>query len=360
MKKSVYIFISAVIVLAILVFLVTSTPDTSSRISKIPSDTSPAGLAGGMDSGKPITGTDTLNKIEADTPAVAEAPDTAARLSQDLPPASGLWPVKTPPLLPGSWLPDHFIVAFYGNPYSKKMGVLGEFPPEIMLKRLRDTVVQWQRAQTSKKAVPALELIVVSAQATPGRDSSFRMRMPDFIVDSVINMARLIDALVILDFQVGRSTVEAEIPHYEKYLKMPDVHLAVDPEFSMKGGHVPGTKIGTLDASDINFCVAYLKNLVDSLNLPPKLLVVHRFTQGMVTNYQDIKLVSQVQIIMNMDGFGSQALKKDAYRRFIYSEPVEYCGIKLFFKNDNRNGHKMLTAEEVLNLHPRPVYVQYQ
>src|SRR5262245_30614369 len=36
------------------------------------------------------------------------------------------WPVKGPDILPGSILPHKRIVAYYGNPLSKRMGILGE------------------------------------------------------------------------------------------------------------------------------------------------------------------------------------------------------------------------------------------
>lgn len=271
-----------------------------------------------------------------------------------------LWDVKIPSILPGSILPEHRIVAYYGNLYSKKMGVLGEYPPDIMLEKLQQVVKKWQAADPSKKVMPALQLITVSAQGTPGKDGKYRLRMPFSMVDNVLSMAEKINALVILDFQVGKSTVEAEIPRYEKYLRMPNVELAIDPEFSMKTDRTPGTIIGTLSAGDINFCVNYLKGLVDKYNLPPKILVVHRFTQNMVTDYRDIHLCSQVQIVMDMDGWGHQALKKDTYQRYIYSQPVEYTGFKLFYKNDNKNGARMMTPEEVLQLYPQPLYIQYQ
>ncbi len=294
--------------------------------------------------------------LQPDTDSV-----TRYRPTAKVPPETeNLWPVKTPPVLKGSLLPDHRIIAFYGNLFSKKMGILGKFPPVIVLSKLQKKVRQWEEADSTKKVIPALELITVSAQSMPGKDSLYRLRMPYTIVDSVLEMAKSINALVILDFQIGRSTVEEEIPHYKKYLKMPNVELAVDPEFAMKKNQVPGRRIGSLDATDINFCIQYLKYLVDTCHLPPKLLIVHRFTENMVTNYKDIKPCSQVQVIMDMDGFGSQYLKKESYHEFIYKQPVEYTGIKLFFKNDNMDGHKMMSPEEVLQLFPQPVYVQYQ
>ncbi len=271
-----------------------------------------------------------------------------------------LWDIKIPEILPGSILPDHRIVAYYGNLYSKKMGVLGEYPPGTMLEKLKQTAKAWQTADPTKKVIPALQLITVSGQGSPGKDGKYRLRMPFSMVDSVLNMADRIHALVILDFQVGKSTVEMEIPRYEKYLQMPNVELAVDPEFSMKTDNAPGTRIGTLSAADINFCVNYLKDLVDKYHLPPKVLIVHRFTQDMVTGYRDIHLCSQVQIVMDMDGWGHQALKKNTYFRYIYSQPIEYTGFKLFYKNDTKKGGKLMTPEEVLQLYPQPVYIQYQ
>jgi len=83
----------------------------------------------------------------------------------------------------------------------------------------------------------------------------------------------------------------------------------------MKGGEVPCTAIGTFDAADINYASAYLAGLVVKYHLPPKMLVVHRFTKNMVTNYRNIQIRPEVQLIINMDGFGFPAKKKESCRR---------------------------------------------
>jgi hypothetical protein len=116
-----------------------------------------------------------------------------------------------------------------------------------------------------------------------------------------------------------------------------------------------------MDASDVNFVSNYLAGLAKANNLPPKILVVHRFTQGMLTNYKQILLHPEVQIVMDMDGWGVQSRKKTSYRDYIYKEPVEFTGFKLFYKNDYREENsRMLTPEEVLKLKPQPLYIQYQ
>ena len=272
-----------------------------------------------------------------------------------------LWPVKTAYPNAGALLPFNRIVAYYGNLYSTKMGVLGEYPETQMLQMLQNEVQKWQLADPATPVIPALDYIAVVAQGSPGFDGMYRARMPDSEIDKVIAMANKIHGIVFLDVQVGLSNVQTEVPLLQKYLIMPNVHLAIDPEFSMKTGAHPGTVIGTFDASDINFVSNYLANLVQENNLPPKILVVHRFTEGMVTNYKEIKTMPEVQIVMNMDGWGDQAHKLATYQQFIYSEPVQFTGFKLFYKNDFLvPGSSMLTPTQLMKLNPEPIYIQYQ
>ena len=275
--------------------------------------------------------------------------------------SSGKWPVKTTYPNAGAVFPFKRVVAYYGNLYSKGMGVLGEYPPDEMLQKLQGEIKKWEAADPTTPVQPALHYIAVTAQGSPGRDGKYRLRMPFKQIDSVLSLAARINALVFIDVQVGFSNVQAEIPQLEQYLKMPHVHLGIDPEFSMKTGKRPGSVIGTMDAADVNFVSEYLANLAKANNLPPKILVVHRFTQNMVTNYKNIKIRPEVQLVVDMDGWGEPSLKHDSYQAYVWREPVQYAGFKLFYKNDIRktNSH-MLTPEEVLALKPQPVYIQYQ
>src|SRR5690606_6611221 len=217
---------------------------------------------------------------------------------------TGLWPVlKQPVPSPGAILPFKRVVVYYGNLYSKRMGALGEYAPKEMWRRLNQEVKNWEKADPSTPVQRGIHYIAVVASGTPGKDGSYINRMPFKQIDSALTIAKMHDAIVFLDIQVGLSTIQKELPKLEKYLKLPHVHLGIDPEFSMKGGDVPGRKIGTYDAADINYCSDYLAKLVKENNLPPKVFVVHRFTQRMVTNYQNIKLHPEVQLVMHMDGW---------------------------------------------------------
>jgi hypothetical protein len=272
-----------------------------------------------------------------------------------------LWPVKTAYPKDGAILPFKRIIAYYGNFYSKKMGVLGEYPEAEMLAKLDTEVKKWEAADPATPVLPAIHYIAVVAQGSAGADGKYRARMPDSEIDKAIKMAEKIHGIVFLDIQVGFSTIEAELPRLKKYFENPIVHLAMDPEFSMKGTIRPGKIVGTYDAKDINYAANFLAEIVKEKNLTPKILMVHRYTQGMVTNYKNITPLPEVQIIMNMDGWGTKAKKEGTYRNFIYPEPVEFAGFKLFYKNDILTpGTTLMTPADLLKLRPQPVYIQYQ
>src|SRR3989344_3825188 len=194
-----------------------------------------------------------------------------------------LWPIAAVYPNAGAILPFKRVVAYYGNFYSTQMGVLGEYPEDHMLAQLASTTAMWAAADPGTPAASAIHYIAVVAQASAGKEGKYILRMPDDQIERALEFARRVQGLVFLDVQVGKSTLQYEFPQLEKYLAMPQVHLAIDPEFSMKFGNRPGTVIGTFDAADINFAAEYLAELVNDNKLPPKILVVHRFTQKMVT-----------------------------------------------------------------------------
>ncbi|HTC24173.1 MAG TPA: hypothetical protein VK688_07415 [Gemmatimonadales bacterium] len=327
-----------------------STSSTNTGTTSLPgSDATPSDSAVSLASG-PVRPTRTSG-------AVSSLPGSAADVAEERPrghtPAS--WPAGPEPL-PGALLPNSRIVAFYGNPYSKRMGILGELPRDSMMAQLRATAAEWAAADSSVEVKPALHLIATVAQGLPGRDGMHRLRMPDSLIQQVAGWAEANHWLLFLDVQVGQSTVQRELPRLLPYLARPYVHLALDPEFSMKDGSAPGTRIGTLDAEDVNYAVRALEALVDSLKLPPKVLIVHRFTQRMLTNSDRITVDPRVQVVIDMDGFGDRPLKRSVYRDFVVKQPVQYTGFKLFYKNDR----PMMTPAEVLSLSPVPLYIQYQ
>jgi hypothetical protein len=258
-------------------------------------------------------------------------------------------------------LPFNRIVAYYGNFYSKDLGVLGQYPPQQMLSMLMGEVAKWQAADPTTPVIPALDYIVVTAQGSAGADGKYRLRMPADQIEEAIALANQVHGIVFLDVQVGLSNVETEVPLLATYLAEPNVELALDPEFDMPNGARPDSVIGTMSAADINFAANYLAGIVRQDNLPPKILVVHRFTEQMVTNSQDITPLPEVEVIMDMDGWGTPAQKVKIYKEVVTGYPVQFTGLKLFYKNDLlAPSTRLLTPKEILNLVPQPSYIQYQ
>ncbi len=276
-------------------------------------------------------------------------------------PEPRLWPVQAAYPEVGAILPFKRILAYYGNFYSRGMGVLGEYSEDVVLDMLRKEIVAWEAADQETPVMPAIDYIAVTAQLSPGKDGMYRLRMPDSQIDKAIALAEKIDGIVILEVQPGLADLMDEVQALDHYLVLPQVHLAIDPEFSMKTKARPGTVVGTVDAVDVNAVAEHLAALVRENDLPPKVLVVHRYTRAMVTNAAGIVPLPEVQIVMDMDGWGSPASKFATYNAYIAPEPVQFTGFKVFYKNDVRHaGSRLLTPAEILSLTPQPSFIQYQ
>ena len=291
---------------------------------------------------------------------LAHAPVTTASTTVSSTPSR--WPITDAPYpLPGALLPFNRILAFYGNFYSKGMGVLGEYPEDVVISKLQAEVARWEAADPETPVIPAIHYIASTAQSEPGKEGNYMLRMPDTQIDKAIELAKKVDGVVFIDLQVGLSDIQSELPLLDKYLAMPQVHLGIDPEFYMQNGRRPGEYMGSMDAADINWAADYLAKFVQQHDLPPKMLVIHRFTEGMVTNSASIKPLPEVQVVIEMDGWGEPAKKVNTYARVITAEPVQFTGFKLFYKNDLRApSTRLMTPREVLDLTPSPSYIQYQ
>lgn len=270
------------------------------------------------------------------------------------------WYPQMPEFRDGSILPCNRIIVYYGNPNSTRMGALGEYPREEMLSRLRRQADAWSQADPSTPVIPGLHLIAVVAQGDPGPSGKYRAQIRDRQVDSIYQMARSINGILFIDVQVGTDDIRNVMPRFEEFLKRPDIHFAVDPEFYMRGGVVPGRRIGTMYAADINYVMDELTRIVRENNLPPKVLIIHRFTRGMVPDVENVRLRPEVQLVMHMDGWGAPWLKYDSYRDYIVRHPAQFTGWKNFYHNDTKKGDPLTTPQDLLQLWPEPLYIQYQ
>jgi hypothetical protein len=263
---------------------------------------------------------------------------------------------KPPPELPGGGrrlFPQHRVVAYYGAPQNVELGALGIGTPAQASKKLLAQMRLYRRG--GRRLLPAMELIAVVAAGSAQRDGSYNYKQSDATVRKYLNAARKIKALLILDIQPGHADFLKLTKHFGRFLREPDVGLALDPEWSTPG-RVPGTVIGSTDAATVNRVSAYVAGVVKAYRLPEKLLIVHQFTDSMIQNKQHLRRRPGLALVLNVDGFGDQPNKISKYVAFTHPRTRLRSGFKLFYREDTN----MMTPAEVLKLRPRPDLVVYE
>jgi hypothetical protein len=250
-------------------------------------------------------------------------------------------------------LPDFRVVAYYGAPQDRQLGALGIGTPDHAARRLAHQAAPY--ARSSRPVLPALELIAVVAAGAPGQDGRYNLRQPDSVIRRYLTAARKAKALLLLDIQPGRSDFFTEATRLRKWLEKPDVGLALDPEWRMGPGEIPGKVIGSVGAREVNATTAWLAQIVKRKHLPQKLVLVHQFTDDMVPE-KELKRPPGLAYVLNVDGFGSQELKVAKYHNFVSQSPGFRRGLKLFYQEDA----KTMSPGQVMRLSPRPDVVVYE
>jgi hypothetical protein len=250
--------------------------------------------------------------------------------------------------------PDFRVVGFYGAPQDPELGILGIGTPKQAARKLVRQARPYGRP--SRPVLPMLELIAVVAASDPGDDGAYRMHQPDRVIRRYLAAAREAKALLVLDIQPGRSGFVKEVRRLEKWLREPDVGIALDPEWYIREGGLPGQVIGSVHADEVNAVSELVANIVAEHRLPEKLFVVHQFTEDMIRAKETVKRRPGLAITFNVDGFGDRPNKIAKYRSFT-SEAVRFHdGFKLFYKEDTN----LFTPAAVLRLRPPPDLVVYE
>ena len=271
--------------------------------------------------------------------------------------ASGTPTPQAPtPVAPHSYFPEHRIVAFYGSPLSPIMGVLGDGDQQTMLDHLRQQAAAYAQADPTRAVTPALELIEGVAQDSPTDNGQYLYREDPTITDQYTKIATDNNMLLILDEQIGHSTPEDEVQRLLPRLSAPNVELALDPEFDMPPGVVPGQDLGSMDANDINQVQAMLEDVAVRHGLPFKILIVHQFQIGMIVHPEQLQRYPHVDLVLDADGFGTRDIKLEKYQGLITNRPAGHAGLKLFYKYDP----DIWTPANVLALDPPPDVIIYQ
>lgn len=271
------------------------------------------------------------------------------------PPALAKPGTQTRPVDSSPLLEKNLLVTWYGNPWSGRMGILGRLDDAALVEGLKKQAAAYA-AVTDKRVIPAYELVAIIGQPQPGRDGMYRRRESYTVIDRMLRAARAAGFKLILDVQTGHSTVLAELSYLSRYLQEPDVFVALDPEFSMGDGGIPGQRIGTMRADEVNDAIDVLEYVQERYRLPRKVLMVHQFTMAMLPDKDKIWTSSALDIVLVADGFGPPALKRHTYSMVLKQHAFAYSGFKLFYIQDT----DLLQPSQVVALSPAPSVVIYQ
>jgi len=219
----------------------------------------------------------------------------------------------------------------------------------------RNRLQRPQRLRLHRRALDWYGRGLEALDATTGDDGLYSARQPAAVIRRYLRAARKIKALLLLDIQPGASDFFTEARRLERWLREPDVGLALDPEWRVQAGQVPGQVIGRVDSREVNAVTAWLPNLAKERELPEKLVVIHQFTDDMVDD-TTLKARDRLQIVLNADGFGTAPVKKSKYDAFTRRAPGFEPGFKLFYEEDVG----LMTPRQVLALRPPPDFVVYE
>ncbi|HEV8172212.1 MAG TPA: hypothetical protein VGP91_01045 [Actinoplanes sp.] len=288
--------------------------------------------------------------------AAAPPPTASARPSAvTSAPARSQPPAPKPVQLPlgGTTIfPADRVVAYYGTAGNPTLGVLGEGSPDAMLPKLRKAA---RGFSGGRKIQVAYELIASVAQAGPGKDGDYSQMIDMAKIQRYVDQARRNKVLVILDLQPGRGNFLPQARQLERFLIQPHVGIALDPEWRLPPGKVPGKTIGTVRAAEVNSVSAYVSGLVTQHRLPQKLFVLHQFRASMLPDVQQVRQRTGLAMVQHVDGFGTRSEKDATWNRLRRPQKF-HMGYKLFYDEDI----KRYGPTDVLRFKPVPELVSYQ
>jgi hypothetical protein len=254
--------------------------------------------------------------------------------------------------------PRYRLVGYAGVTGASTLGRLGTGPLD---QRVAEIERRAKPYAEGREVLPVVEVIATIVRGSPGRDGKYRVRMTDAQIARYHKAARKHRAVMLLNLQPGRSEFITEAKAFQKWLKEPDVGIALDPEWAMDRGQHPGGVYGHTTGAELDEVAQYLSGLVKQYNLPEKVLVYHQVDRSVVRKESGLKDHDGVVLIKSVDGLGHPGPKKNTYRVVNHSTPTfVHAGFKLFFTEDRRHGGRLMNPKEVLGLKPRPEYVMFE
>jgi hypothetical protein len=249
------------------------------------------------------------------------------------------------------------IVAFYGHPLSRQMGILGRHSIEE-LDALLDKVAEEYAAVNGERGIRKAFYLIYGTVWPQGEIGIIKEQ----VLLQYIQYALERDILVFIDHQIGRYDPVDALKRMLPYLQYPNVHLALDPEWRTTK---PMQEIGTVTAEEINRAQRVMEDYILEHQIPgERMLVIHQFNWRMIRDREQVKAgFDRVRLVHCADGFGSPSLKRQSYAYNAQAGNMPIKGFKLFY-NFNIPGagydEPLLSPGEVFALNPRPYVIIYQ
>jgi hypothetical protein len=254
--------------------------------------------------------------------------------------------------------PRYRLVGYAGVTGASTLGRLGTGP---LNQRVAEIERRAKPYAAGREILPVVEVIATVVQASPGRDGRYRERLTDAQIAAYHKAARKHRAVMLLNLQPGGSEFITEAQAFEKWLKEPDVGVALDPEWAMDPGQRPGGAYGHTTGAELDEVSRYLAGLVKRYELPEKVMVYHQVARSVVRQESGLKDHDGVVVVKSVDGLGPPGPKINTYRVVNKTTPkFVHAGFKLFFTEDSEGGRRLMTPKEVLSLKPRPEYVMHE
>ena len=256
-----------------------------------------------------------------------------------------------------SVLLNNDLVGIYGKPNAYTMGVLGQYKLEELDTIVENYVKMYDDANGDRGVIPVLYIIY--GTCFPGGDIGL---LRDSTVKRYIEYAAERGWYVVLDHQIGRFGVKNAMDAILPFLKYPNVHLAIDPEWHTTK---PMREIGSVTAADINMAQQMMQDYMIAHNiLDKRFFIIHQFNAVMISNRSQVKSnYEKVQLIHCSDGHGNPSLKRQTYAYNALATNMPLKSFKLFTKPTIAGAGydiPLMTPEQVLQLKPRPYFIMYQ
>ena len=257
---------------------------------------------------------------------------------------------------PAAYDREALYVALYGFPGAPVLGVLGEQDVDATVRRAQDVARPYE--QFGRRVVPTFEILASVASFEAGPDGDFSNESGLSRLQAHIDAAAAAGIHVVFDLQTGRARFPDQAREYEAFWRFPHTSIALDPEWRVGPSERPGGGfIGSVDAAEVNETIDYIDALIRQHQLPPKMCIVHQFTPSMITNKEQIRGTDHVQVVIQMDGFGTLEDKRGSWSRTVADLPAgAFTGWKNFYDEDQPTP----TPAETMANEPAPRFISYQ